>query len=61
LLLLAAGQATGQPQKPEDFGYRHLQTFYKGDTVHVLVWSRSGEEQRPKPLFLFDQGSCPNR
>ncbi len=60
VLLLAATRARGQSQKPEDFGYRHLQTFYKGDTVHVLVWSRSGEEGRPKPLFLFAQGSLPN-
>lgn len=46
-------------QKAEDFGFRHLQTIYKGDTVEILLKSKKGEEQVKKPLFLFCQGSLP--
>ncbi len=48
-----------QESKPEDFGFRHFQTVYKGDTVDILIKSRKGEELIPKPLFLFMQGSLP--
>lgn len=49
----------GQADRPEDFGFRHLQTIYKGDTVDILIKSKKGEEQKKKPLFLFCQGSLP--
>jgi len=49
----------GQNKRPEDYGFRHLQTIYKGDTVDILIKSKKGEEQKPKPLFLFCQGSLP--
>ncbi|SFD87793.1 BAAT / Acyl-CoA thioester hydrolase C terminal [Chitinophaga sp. CF118] len=42
-----------------DYGFRHLQTIYKGDTVDILVKSKKGEEQKKKPLFFFCQGSQP--
>jgi len=45
--------------KPADFGLRHFQTIYKGDTVDILVKSKKGDEQKKKPLFLFCQGSLP--
>ncbi|MFD2248619.1 acyl-CoA thioester hydrolase/BAAT C-terminal domain-containing protein [Pontibacter ruber] len=48
-----------QIKKPEEFGYRHLQTRYKQDTVDILVMSKKGEEQQVKPIFLFIQGSLP--
>ena len=48
-----------QEKKAEDFGYRHLKCTYKGNTVDILVKSKKGEEQKPKPLFLFIQGSLP--
>ncbi len=51
--------SAGQEKRPEDFGFRHLQTVYKGDTVDILIKSKKGEEQKPKPLFLFCQGSLP--
>jgi len=41
------------------FGYTHLQTLYKGDTVNMLVKSKAGEENKRKPIFLFCQGSLP--
>ncbi|MBV9987529.1 MAG: hypothetical protein JO301_07615 [Chitinophagaceae bacterium] len=48
-----------QNKRPEDYGFRHLQTIYKGDTVDILIKSKKGEEQKKKPLFLFCQGSLP--
>lgn len=49
----------GQNKSPEYFGFRHLQTIYKGDTVDILIKSKAGEENKAKPLFLFCQGSMP--
>lgn len=49
----------GQVKQAEDFGFRHLQTIYKGDTVDILIKSKKGDEQKKKPLFLFCQGSLP--
>ncbi len=49
----------GQNERPEDYGFRHLQTIYKGDTVDILIKSKKGDEQKKKPLFLFCQGSLP--
>ena len=49
----------GQKERPEDYGFRYLQTIYKGDTVDILIKSKKGEEQKKKPLFLFCQGSLP--
>ena len=57
LLLLFTTSLFGQ--KAEDFGFRHLQTIYKGDTVDILIKSKKGEEQIKKPLLLFCQGSLP--
>jgi len=49
----------GQNKLPEDFGFRHLQTVFKGDTIDILIKSKKREEQKSKPLFLFCQGSLP--
>lgn len=46
-------------QNKEEFGFRHLQTIYKGDTVDILIKSKKGEEFKKKPLLLFCQGSLP--
>lgn len=46
-------------QSTEEFGFRHLQTIYKGDTVDILIKSKKGEEHIKKPLLLFCQGSLP--
>ncbi|NLR64212.1 hypothetical protein HGH92_07830 [Chitinophaga varians] len=48
-----------QLQLPDVYGYRHLQTTFRGDTVDILIKSKKGEEQVRKPLFLFCQGSLP--
>ena len=46
-------------QKTDEFGFRHLQTIYKGDSVDILIKSKKGEELKKKPLLLFCQGSLP--
>ncbi|HEY9364515.1 MAG TPA: hypothetical protein VIQ00_14710 [Chitinophagaceae bacterium] len=57
---LSIGQVVfGQNSRPEDLGFRHLQTVYKGDTVDILIKSKKGEELKKKPLLLFCQGSLP--
>jgi len=57
--LLFIAKSYGQNKSPEDYGFRHLQTIYKGDTVDILIKSRKGDEQKKKPLLLFCQGSLP--
>jgi len=57
--LLFSVSLFGQNERPEDYGFRHLQTIYKDDTVDILIKSKKGEEQKKKPLFLFCQGSLP--
>jgi len=57
--LLFTAFCYGQSKQLEDYGFRHLQTIYKGDTVEILIKSKKGEEQKKKPLFLFCQGSLP--
>lgn len=59
LFLLLTLKSFGQIKQSEEFGFRHLQTTYKGDTVDILVKSKKGDEFKKKPLFLFCQGSLP--
>lgn len=46
-------------KSPTDYGYRHLELTYKSELVDVIVASKKSEEEKPKPLFLFCQGSLP--
>lgn len=59
LLSLLFFAAVAQNEQPEDYGFTHLQTIYKGDTVDILIKSKKGDEHKKKPLFLFCQGSLP--
>ena len=59
LIIFFTCQVLAQKNTPEDFGFRHFQTIYKGDTVDILLKSKKGEEQKKKPIFLFCQGSLP--
>lgn len=59
LTILISGQLFAQNKKPEDYGFRHLQTNYKNDTINILIKSKKGEENKLKPIFLFCQGSQP--
>lgn len=58
-LLISTLASNGQDQQPEEFGFRHITLFYKGDKVDVLIKSKPGEENKRKPLFFFCQGSLP--
>jgi pimeloyl-ACP methyl ester carboxylesterase len=58
LLLFISSSLMAQP-RPEDFGYKHLQTIYKDLPVDILILSKKGDEHKRKPLFLFIQGSLP--
>ncbi|NVO19380.1 MAG: dienelactone hydrolase family protein [Bacteroidetes bacterium] len=58
-LIILSLQFLAQNPRPEDFGFRHLQMMYKGDSVDILLKSKAGEEFIRKPLFLFCQGSLP--
>jgi dienelactone hydrolase len=59
LTILLTNQTFAQKNKAEDFGFKHLQTIYKGDTVDILIKSKKGQEIKRKPIFLFCQGSLP--
>ena len=58
-LFILSIHSFGQTKRPEDFGFRHFQIFYKGDTVDILIKSKKGEENISKPLFFYCQGSLP--
>ena len=59
LTILLTTSVFAQKNKAEDFGFRHLQTTYHGDTVDILIKSKKGDELKRKPVFLFCQGSLP--
>ncbi len=49
----------GQNKTAIDFGFRNFVFKYKSDNVDILIKSKKGEENIPKPLFFFCQGSLP--
>jgi len=57
--LLTFYSVFGQTKTAQDFGFRHLVFKYKTDNVDILIKSKKGEENIPKPLFFFCQGSLP--
>jgi len=59
LLLLVSFKLFSQSKTAEDFGFRHIKLKFDGDSVDVLIKSKKGEENIPKPLFFFCQGSLP--
>ncbi len=59
VMVLCYQYTTAQEKTPEAYGFRHLQTLFRGDTVDILIKSKKGEEQVKKPLLLFCQGSLP--
>lgn len=59
VFVLFPASLAGQNRMAEHYGYRHLQTLYKGDSIDILIKSKKGDEQKVKPLFLFCQGSLP--
>jgi hypothetical protein len=57
--ILISGHLFAQNKKPEDYGFRHLQTTFQKDTIDILIKSKKGDENKSKPIFLFCQGSQP--
>jgi hypothetical protein len=57
--LIAWNNLFGQTKTPQEFGFRSIVFKYKTDNVDILVKSKKGEEELPKPLFFFCQGSLP--
>ncbi|RAR75609.1 hypothetical protein CLV55_101309 [Flavobacterium aciduliphilum] len=51
LTIFMASQVLAQKNKAEDFGFRHFQTIYKGDTVDILIKSKKGDELKKKANF----------
>lgn len=56
--LLIVDSAFGQTKTAKDFGFRHLVYKYKTDNVDILIRSKKGEENIPKPLFFFVKAVC---
>jgi dienelactone hydrolase len=59
LTFLISTELFAQSKKAEDFGFRYIQTMFRGDKVDILIKSKMGDEQKKKPIFLFCQGSLP--
>jgi dienelactone hydrolase len=58
-LFLITLQSIAQTKTPQDFGFRYIEFKYKTDKVDILVKSKKGDEEKPKPIFFFCQGSLP--
>lgn len=59
LLSLCSASLHAQEYPPAGKGWRHITYQYQSANVDILVKSAPGEEQKPKPLFFFCQGSQP--
>ena len=55
--MLFADFAFGQSKTPEEFGFRYVVFKYRADSINILIKSKKGEENIPKPLFFFCQRS----
>lgn len=58
-IMVIGTRSFGQTKTPQEFGFRHIVLKYKTDNVDVLIKSKKGEENLPKPIFFFCQGSLP--
>jgi dienelactone hydrolase len=58
-ILIIGTRSFGQAKTPKEFGFKHIVFNYKGDNVEILIKSKKGEENIPKPIFFFCQGSLP--
>jgi len=59
LAIISPYTISAQTKLPDIYGFRHFKMIYLGDPVEILVKSKKGEENKPKPLLLFCQGSQP--
>ncbi|MEW7290090.1 alpha/beta hydrolase family protein [Aquimarina sp. 2304DJ70-9] len=60
LLVLNTLHFYGQKKSPADFGYKHVTTVYKTDTIDLIIKSKKGEELQKKPIFIFIQDTLPS-
>ncbi|MBU3699497.1 MAG: alpha/beta hydrolase [Candidatus Kapabacteria bacterium] len=58
-ILFMNGLLYGQTKSAQDYGFKHLVLRFNADPVDILVKSKTNEEDIPKPLFFFCQGSLP--
>lgn len=58
-ILIIGTRSFGQTKPLQEFGFNHIAFNYKGDNVEILIKSKKGEENIPKPIFFFCQGSLP--
>lgn len=59
LLLSSTFYSQSQEITITDFEVKHIALLFEKDTVNVIIKSKKGEELKPKPIFLFCQGSLP--
>ena len=58
-ILIIGLHSFGQTKNPQEIGFRHIVFKYKKDDIDILIKSKKGEENIPKPIFFFCQGSLP--
>jgi len=58
-IIVIGTRSFAQIRIPQEFGFKHIVFKYKTDKVDVLIKSKKGEENIPKPIFFFCQGSLP--
>lgn len=58
LIFLQASYSFSQNSLKE-LGFREFSLGFEGDKVDFVVKSKKGDELKPKPIFLFCQGSLP--
>lgn len=59
ILFILTSYSLFAQKTPEDFGYKHLIFQYENKNVNVIIKSKLGDEEKPKPLFFWCQGSLP--
>lgn len=59
MLLYTTLYSHSQEKTIADFEVKHIPLLFKKDTVNIIIKSKKGEELKPKPIFLFCQGSLP--
>lgn len=59
IVFLLIGICASAQKNPEDFGWRQIDFPYKNSVAQLVVRSKPGDENKPKPIFFWCQGSLP--
>jgi len=59
VLLIFSINLSSQVNIFDKYKFKHIIYLYNSDSVHVVIKSADGEENKKKPIFLFIQGSLP--